>query len=407
MKFPLPPETMPRLHLPPHDQQCIERLSSVFVNETIEQYMDHLEAARTQRSPRICKKRWKQIKKRDNMTIYQDQHAGESVRQKMSFRALLETPGELAKTHVVMGLGHCEGLMEDAVYGSIAPTEELMMIKTAYASDGVVDCRILSSIIDPTPNEPLRALHVKWCVNASAPMIVSSMVRKRDFVYVESSGVVMTQTGERIGFNFLHSLELEGVPDLGQFGLVRANLSICSLFRQREEGGVELFLQGFCDPLGDMAASVAILTTAEAILSYAGVVRCGQMKKLSWVLSKNASIVYVQPPEICCVCHKTQSSSLLPKKFCRICKGRVCHACRKPQDLCFVDIRTRKVRKYKLTFCKCCVNAAQGQRALEIAHDELVEDNPMGAYEVDQESISSISSFRSSSQSDLRQFFTA
>ncbi|KAG6616132.1 Zinc finger, RING/FYVE/PHD-type [Phytophthora cinnamomi] len=407
MKFPLAPDMMPTLQLPLGDQQCIERLASVFVNETIDQYMEHLQAARMQRSPRVCKKRWKQIKKRGNMTIYQDQHADESIRQKMSFRTLLETPGELAKTHVVMGLGHCEGLMEDAVYGSIAPTEEIMMVKTAYASDGVVDCRILSSIVTPSPIDPLRALQIKWCVNGSAPMIVSSMVRKRDFVYVESSGIVMTQSGERIGFNFLHSLEFKGVPDLSHLGLVRANLSICSLFRQREEGGVELFLQGFCDPLGDMAASVAILTTAEAILSYSGVVHCGRMKKLNWVLSKNSNIVYAQAPEVCCVCHKNQSSSVLPKKFCRICKGRVCHSCRKPRELCFVDVRSRKVRKYKLSFCKGCVNAAHHQRALEIAHDELMEENPMGAYEVDQESISSISSFRSSSQSDLRQFFAA
>lgn len=194
---------------------------------------------------------------------------------------------------------------------------------------------------------------------------------------------------------------------MSHLGLVRANLSICSLFRQREEGGVELFLQGFCDPLGDMAASVAILTTAEAILSYAGVVHCRQMKKLNWVLSKNAAVVYAQEPEVCCVCHKNQSSSLLPKKHCRICKGRVCHSCRKPQELCFVELHSRTVRRYKLSFCKDCVNAALYHRALEIAHDELVEENPMGAYEVDQESISSMSSFRSSSQSDLRQFFAA
>ncbi|KAE9064184.1 hypothetical protein PF010_g28709 [Phytophthora fragariae] len=193
-----------------------------------------------------------------------------------------------------MGLGHCEGLMEDDVYGSIASTEELMMVKTAYASDGVVDRRILSSIITPTPMDPLRALQIKWCVNGSAPKIVSSMVRKRDFVYVESSGIVMN-----------HS-----------------------------------------------------------------------MKKLNWVLSKNAAIGYAQTPEVCWVCHKNQSSSLLPKKLCRICRGRVCHTCRKPQELCFVDLHSRKVRKYKLSFCKRCVHAAHYQRTLEIAHDELVEENP-------------------------------
>ncbi|KAG7381235.1 hypothetical protein PHYPSEUDO_006279 [Phytophthora pseudosyringae] len=405
MKFPLPPDTMPRLDLPLHDQQCIKQLASVFVNETIDQYVEHLQYSRTLRRPRVCKKRWKQIKKRGDMTVYQDRDADESVRQKLSFRKLLETPGALAKTHVVMGLGHCEGLMEDAVYGSIAPTEELMMAKTAYSQDGVVDCRILSTIISPSPIDPLRELQIKWCVNGSAPMLVSSIVRKRDFVYVESSGIVMTPTGERIGFNFLHSLEFEGVPDLSRVGLVRANLSICSLFRQREEGGVELFLQGFCDPLGNMAAGVAILTTAEAILSYAGVVHCGQMKKLNWALNKNANIVYAQQPDVCCVCHKLQGAGLMSKKFCRICKGRVCSKCRQPQKLSFVDRRSRKARQYTLSFCSGCVNAAHYSRALEIAHDELLEANLMIAYEVDQTSISSMSSFRPSSQSDLRLFF--
>lgn len=410
MKFPLPPETMPSLQLPLHDQQCIEHLAAVFVQETIDQYLEHLRTSRSQGEPRVCKKRWKQIRKRDDMVVYEDKCAAESIRQKVSFRTLLETPGALNKLHVVMGLGHCEGMMEDAVYGSIAPTEELMMLKTAYSSDGVVDCRILATIVRPSPEDPLRELQIKWCVNGSAPAALSDLgiVRNRDFVYVESSGIVMTPNGERIGFNFLHSLEFEGVPNLRHLGLVRANLSICSLFRQREEGGVELFLQGFCDPLGDMTAKIAILTTAEAILSYSKVVRCGRMKKLNWALNKNAAIVYAQPPELCCVCHKSQAHSLTPKKFCRICHGRVCSKCRQQQGLCFVDLRSRKVRKYKLSFCVGCVNTAFLSSTAQIAHDELVEENPMGAYEVDQESISSMSSFRSSSElTDCRMPFIA
>ncbi|KAG7396916.1 hypothetical protein PHYBOEH_001560 [Phytophthora boehmeriae] len=397
---------MPRLRLSSADQQCIEHLATAFVNETIDQYMEHLEAAHTKHQALVSKKRWKEIKTRGNMTIYQDRHAEESVRRKVSFRTLLETPGALTKMHVVMGLGHCEGLMEDAVYGSIAPTEELMKIKTAYSSDGVVDCRILSPIVVPTPIEPLRELQIKWCVNGSAPKVLSTtgIVHNRDFVYVESSGIVMTHSGERIGFNFLHSLEFEGVPDLGHLGLIRANLSICSLFRQRHEGSVELFLQGYCDPLGDLTAGVAIITTAEAILSYSKVIRCGQMKKLNWVLNTNSTIVYAQQPEVCCVCHKSPVG-LLPKKFCRICKGRVCYNCRRPQQLSFVDLHSRKVRQYKLSFCSGCVNAAFNTSTLEIAHDELVEENPMGSYEVDKESISSVSSFRSSSDpSDMRFF---
>ncbi|KAE8956672.1 hypothetical protein PR001_g31653 [Phytophthora rubi] len=59
MKFSLPSDTMPKLQLSLRDQQCIEHLASVFVNETVDQYMEHLQAARTQRRPRVCNKRWK------------------------------------------------------------------------------------------------------------------------------------------------------------------------------------------------------------------------------------------------------------------------------------------------------------------------------------------------------------
>jgi hypothetical protein len=41
-----------------------------------------------------------------------------------------------------------------------------------------------------------------------------------------------------------------------------------------------------------------------------------------------------------------QGTSLLPKKFCRICNGRVCSKCRQPQKLSFVDLRSRKVKQY-------------------------------------------------------------
>lgn len=412
MKFPLPPDTMPNVHLTPWDQAKIERLASAFVLETVEQYVEYLSASEAPNGRRggamkVDTKRWKKIKKRDSMTVFQDRRAGESVRTKASFRDLLESPEALRKTHVVMGLGHCDGYMEDAVYGSIAPTVELMMIKTAYCGDGVVDCAILCPIVTPSAADPLRELQIKWCVNGSAPLIVQSLVRHRDFVYVEASGIVMTDSGERIGYNFLHSLEFDGVPNLDHMGLVRANLSICSLFRQRPDGGgIELFLQGFCDPMGDMHPGVAILTTAEALLSYTAVVQCGRMKKLNWVLSKNAAIVYATMPEVCCVCRKSQVGSLYPKKLCRICKGRVCFKCRVPQKLSFVMLESRELRQYKLSFCAHCVAAAVHGNTLQIATDELAGDNPMVAYEVDHESITSMSSFRSSHSLLRAHFFT-
>lgn len=424
MKFPLPAGTMPRVLLSPWDQDEIERLASAFVHETIEQYMERLATPITPEdggfgtrrrsralsgssAMRVDRKRWKPIKTRDSMTVFQDRQAGETVRQKASFRDLLASPDALRKTHVVMGLGHCDGFMEDAVYGCVAPSVELMMIKTAYCGDGVVDCAMLCPIVLPTRDDPLRELQIKWCVNGSAPLLVQSIVRHRDFVYVEASGVVMHESGERIGYNFLHSLEFEGVPNLNDKGLVRANLSICSLFRQRPNGaGVELFLQGFCDPMGDMHPSVAILTTAEALLSYTAVVQCGRMKKLNWVLSKNAAIAYALDHEFCCVCDRGLAGpSIYAKKRCRICKGRVCHKCRVPKKLSFVMLDSREVRQYKLSFCSKCVAAAVHSQTLAIAGDELAGENPMGAYEVDQESITSMSSFRSSQHSYLRGHF--
>jgi hypothetical protein len=427
MKFPLPADTMPRVHLAPWEQDKIERLASAFIHETVEQYMERLSSPEPPSDPgglpfarrrsragsssamRVDKKRWKPIKTRDSMTVFQDRQAGETVRQKASFRDLLESPAALRKTHVVMGLGHCDGYMEDAVYGSIAPSVELMMIKTAYCGDGVVDCAMLCPIVLPTREDPLCELQIKWCVNGSAPLLVQSLVRHRDFVYIEASGVIMHESGERIGYNFLHSLELEGVPNLNDLGLVRANLSICSLFRQRpDSAGVELFLQGFCDPMGGMHPSVAILTTAEALLSYTAVVQCGRMKKLTWVLKKNAEIVYALEYEICCVCQRgLAGASLHPKKRCRICKGRMCRKCRVPKKLSFVMLDTRELRQYKLSFCSTCVTAAVHSHTLAIAADELASDNPMVAYEMDQESITSMSSFRSSATSYLRgHFFT-
>jgi hypothetical protein len=83
--------------------------------------------------------------------------------------------------------------------------------------------------------------------------------------------------------------------------------------------GLELFLQGFCNPMDDMHPSVAILTTAEALLSYTAVVQCGRMKKFSWVLKKNAEIVHALENEIGCVCQRGLAGAILhPKKRCRI-----------------------------------------------------------------------------------------
>uniref|UniRef100_K3W6A6 FYVE-type domain-containing protein n=1 Tax=Globisporangium ultimum (strain ATCC 200006 / CBS 805.95 / DAOM BR144) TaxID=431595 RepID=K3W6A6_GLOUD len=343
------------------DAQALKNLSGVLIEEILQQYRDFIE----NQKETVDKTRWRKAARRENVTVYKERH-DDSAKE----------DGEQSSLPLVMAVGSLNGELDDVMYGVINNTQELMCTKSSYLDDRMVDCNVLAAIIKPTKQDPMRSLTLKWHVKGR-PIVMGPLVRFRDFVYLESTGIAITSTGQRIGYHIQHSVDVPGIRELHELSIVRANLSTCALYPERHPGDVELFVKSFVDPCGGVPSSVAVGCTSAAVLQSWKNIRCAQMKKLNWLLNNTSSTVRVRQREVCSVCERSFMWAFGVKKSCRICLGTVCSRCRVKKKLNFLSPFERGVMKKGMIFCTRCLYTANQTSALAIAIDE-VHENSMG-----------------------------
>jgi hypothetical protein len=397
MLFPLPDDLFPQVRVSEEDALALRQLAAVFVRDAVDQF-EHFRVAR---GGVVDDTQWKFVKQRRGLSAFADRtlpDVAATARAQVAAAAAAAGSRPLpiggpvvgnmsllsTKLHAVMVVGTLEGELHDFMYGlHHSTTRELQLIKSSYMEDKVVDSKILATVVEPTVDEPLQGLHLKWAVSELAPFaarVVRKMLRPRDFVYLEAIGFVTTPAGERFGYNVLHSLKIPGVRELPDFQIVRGNYSICSVFRQKTPGTVQVFMKGFVDVVGDIPTSLAIPGSSKALMSYRKGIHCGQMKKLNWLLkngkkmqrqSRAISVVADSSKVECPACGREQS--LGRTKTCQACAGVVCEACVVTHRLSFLSkprIRS-KVLQRPTDFCPACVLTAITTDAVEIAAEEL------------------------------------
>lgn len=356
MKFPLPGDTFPKVTLSPPDALELKNLSAVLLKELLEQYRDF---TATQNEV-MGQGRWRQAARRENVTVYKERHESGDSKKPNSGLPL------------VMAIGTLDGDLDDVMYGVINYSKELMRTRSSYLDDRMVDCNVLATIIQPSKADPMRSLTLKWLVKRP-PFIVGPIVRFRDFVYIESTGVMVTPSGQRIGYHIQHSVDVPGIRELHELNIVRANLSTCALYPERRPGDVELYVQSLMDPCGGVPASVALGFTASAVLSSWKNIRCAQMKKLNWLLNNTMSTVRQRQREVCSVCERSITWAFCVKRSCRICLGKICSRCHVKKKLNFISPFEVSILKKDLSFCTRCLYTANQTSALQIALNEVPE----------------------------------
>ncbi|KAG7396917.1 hypothetical protein PHYBOEH_001561 [Phytophthora boehmeriae] len=381
MRFPLPADTFPDLWLPMDDKDALKAMADVVIGEALGKYREF-------RAPplhgEIDESRWKIIKKRDGITSYSDRTLSNNAAMARD-EAARESIGSMSfstKLHGVLAVGTIQGTLNDLMYGLHHCTTELMAIKTVYMEDKIVDTKVLAEIKAPTPEEPVNSLYLKWSVSEFAPVLLRKVVRPRDFVYMEAVGILKDEnSGERIGYSLLHSLQIPDIRELTDYQIVRGNFSICGLFRQKSPGVIEVHMNGFVDSMGDIHTGVAIPATAEALMSYRQGVYCGQMKKLNWLLKTKKTIMVDRESGVCAVCSKSVKPSS-STHTCQVCMSHVCASCSVKQKLAFLQAHTRRVVRRNLNFCARCMRVAIQTDGLEVASEELRRQNPFEYFEL-------------------------
>lgn len=291
MKFQLPPGTFPALELSREDMDNMENVASLLVDAAVAEYADFRRAVRGGTADRA---RWKPLKHRDGINVFQERVATTpSIRppRKGLTRSRSAPLYKSDNIQSLLAVGCVPGDVRDALLGLLNTTREQSQFKAACTSDGVTDSAVLASIVLPTPSNPQRQLLVKWSAAGARSSAAAALaypfgpVKARDLVYIEATGMALTESGEQIAYSLVHSVEIPGIRKLREYNLVRANVSVCSLFRQKQAGVVEMYVKGCIDPRGSIRPSLTLAYAAEALLSYRHVVHCAQMKKLAWMVA--------------------------------------------------------------------------------------------------------------------------
>uniref|UniRef100_H3GRF0 FYVE-type domain-containing protein n=1 Tax=Phytophthora ramorum TaxID=164328 RepID=H3GRF0_PHYRM len=387
----------PPLHLSPANATSMENLAQNLVSRNIRMYESFL----LDNHSKVDETQWKFVAAKDDLRAY-----GELPRSSESPHPgyQLETPA--ADVPVVMITGSVVGDLDDVMYGVVCSTTEQMRIKTSYIHDDIPSSCVLANLVDPTPEAPFNSVNIKW-VEVHVPFAVRPVVKHRDFVYLETTGIERLRNGERVGYHIVHSVQFPETPALETH--FRGNSSISILYRQRTKNVTDVYIKGFFNPAGGIMRQIVIRSSARILLSVAKDVYCSHMKKLAWALrqkyngeSSSSSSECTEDSssgsfddKCCSGCGKKQSvfvqaasrtnrgSKILQKRrHCKICSRYMCLDCRRQHQLTFL-LPDQRLKQRLVTICRSCEAEALSESAAAIARDEQLQSNQLQRWDSD------------------------
>jgi hypothetical protein len=253
----------PEMAISPHNRLQLQDLANGIIMSNLDNYNTFVSSAKRKVDPR----RWKQIKERENLTAYAE-------RPESAHSAGDEPSG--SGLPMILCVGTIEGKLVDLMYGVMSEDLETMRVKASYVDD-VSGAAVLDPIVIPTLEDPFQSLLVKW-MELDIPFTSTSLVKNRDYVYLEGTGMVTSQSGERLGYHLLHSVSFPQTHELPN--RIRGNVSIIGYWRQAGANTLEMYATGIFDPCGDMIRMLVVPGMASAFVSSVKYPFCGQMRKL-------------------------------------------------------------------------------------------------------------------------------
>ncbi|KAL4114270.1 hypothetical protein PRIC2_014593 [Phytophthora ramorum] len=233
---------------------------------------------------------WKLVKKKDQLCAYKQRK--DATQRAASSIQPGRCPASETELPLLLVTGHVAGHMHDAMYGLTSATTRAMKMNSAYAEDALEDAQVLAAIEGPSIEQPFRFLGLKWAVRHDA---MSGVVKRRDLLYLEATGVTTMANGDRVGYRVMHSVSIKALAMLAatsfSSSVIRARTSVVQLFHQQPPaegaggltGTLNVFTRGYYDPQGGMMQFMAVNAGAELLLRMTfSVVDCAHLKKIAF-----------------------------------------------------------------------------------------------------------------------------
>uniref|UniRef100_H3GZN6 START domain-containing protein n=1 Tax=Phytophthora ramorum TaxID=164328 RepID=H3GZN6_PHYRM len=221
------------------DRQELINLVDIYVGDYVKKYEDFVVVEKRQ----VDKRRWEHVKSKAKMNVYAERTRKELGRRgiepgnSLSATQRVQATSTSKDLPVVMSLGTFVGELDDLMLGVVSPTLDDMRVKDTYLHD-VDDAAVLCQVVVPSREDPFRSVVVKW-MTINMPLQSTNLVKSRDFVFIEATGITYLANGDRVGYQLLHSIEFPQTKPL--LNKTRGNLSIFSCFRRKRLDVIESF----------------------------------------------------------------------------------------------------------------------------------------------------------------------
>ncbi|CAI5732168.1 unnamed protein product [Hyaloperonospora brassicae] len=306
MKFTLPENAFPTIHLSPEQEEAFEQEAQAVVHEALQANEAFLAEGST-----FPATKWRLVRKKDGLSVYSErrtaatcraskrqkstqllspssQSASRTTASDVSSISSEDTNASLTDCPAMVLHGTVDGSLDDCMFGTFASTDNAWKWRSSHINDRLDDSRFLATIRKPTREDPFQFLGIKWFAKEK-PAILSRIMQQRDYLIMEATGLTRDSKGETVGYCLMHSISLSDVPELTELGIIRAKLSLCFIDRQKGPGKVEKYCRSFSQPGGRIPDRVAAAVGADAIISASRIVDYACVKKLTWFIKKKES----------------------------------------------------------------------------------------------------------------------
>ncbi|KAG7384997.1 Transmembrane protein 19 [Phytophthora pseudosyringae] len=411
--------TLPRMRFAKEDVQHYREISDACLAEVLDKYEEY--AYRGKR--RIDTQRWKTVKSRENVVVYRERSTSDADLSKsdqslssssssssgVAYRARHDPSAAVAtvrgatvsgpgaalaagtKIPVMICTATMPGTLEDAMCGSYVDDAASFRRRSAYEHDLADDIGMLAVFDRPSVKDPFQFLGLTWILRSFPGL--GAVVKRRDFLLLQRSGLSRTSRGELIGFSITQSVPHRDLPELSQYDVIRAKMSMCTIYRQLE-GHVDVFVQIVMQPGGRALNYFMTQETATSIMSVGKPMDVAQKKKLFWLMRKNALEAPIGSPsgrsdsslspsssmhrrlekqesDRCASCQRSLTRIFSTAgSFCQICHKRVCAKCSVTKKL-VIDAAEKTAVVRPFNFCIGCTLTARSYSSLQVHAEEL------------------------------------
>ncbi|GAB9473252.1 hypothetical protein Gpo141_00010407 [Globisporangium polare] len=352
----------PAIDLTPEQHRAYEEAAQRLLDSTVRHYQLFNNRDRREMS----RKHWKPVKSRENLTVYK-----ERIPQPA---ALCDVGDDWKDPLLLVTTGAIAGKLDDVMYGVATPDAAAMLLKASITKNRCVGGAVLNQIQGPTVDEPYRFLGIKWLVMSPPAAALNAVVRSRDLVFVEATGIQTLPDGERVGYQLMQSVDIPGYGSLEHHSLTRGRISFCSVFKQLANGTVDVYLRGYVEALGKVIDAVAHKMAASGFSSSWNTVGCARYKKLMWCVQHShgrASVSMARHNYNSCADCNKRFGAFSSAGACILCRQRLCSRCRVVSKLRVVDAELC-LEESEGIICNKCVAHVDNLSTVEIAIQEVL-----------------------------------